>query len=259
MAKVLLILVDGMRPESIAACGSGYAKAMLESCRFSTVNAQTVFPSVTLPCHMSLFHSVAPQRHGILTNTFVPMARPVDGLVEKLHSAGKTCAFYYTWEQLRDVAQPGKLDYSFYSSMFHGRGAEADREATDAAIHAIKTVKPDFVFLYLGWADETGHRYGWLGKEYLSVVNDEWGNIKRAIAAAPDEYKIIITADHGGHDMNHGSELAEDMTIPVIVPEHGESDEFITDQINIIDIAPTIAKWLGVAADEQWAGKSFTM
>ena len=150
MAKVLLILVDGMRPESIAACGSGYAKAMLERCRFSTMNAQTVFPSVTLPCHMSLFHSVAPQRHGILTNTFVPMARPVDGLVEKLHSAGKTCAFYYTWEQLRDVAQPGKLDYSFYSSMFHGRGEEADREATDAAIHAIKTVKPDFVFLYLG-------------------------------------------------------------------------------------------------------------
>ena len=94
MDKVLLILVDGMRPDSIATCGSEYADNMLKSCRYKDMQAKTVFPSVTLPCHMSLFHSVVPQRHGILTNTFVPMARPVDGLIEKLHNAGKRCAFY---------------------------------------------------------------------------------------------------------------------------------------------------------------------
>ena len=88
MDKVLLILVDGMRPDSIAACGSEYAYNMLKGCRYKDMQAKTVFPSVTLPCHMSLFHSVVPQRHGILTNTFVPMARPVDGLIEKLHNAG---------------------------------------------------------------------------------------------------------------------------------------------------------------------------
>lgn len=122
MDKVLLILVDGMRPDSIAACGSEYADNMLKSCRYKDMQAKTVFPSVTLPCHMSLFHSVVPQRHGILTNTFVPMARPVDGLIEKLHNAGKRCAFYYTWEQLRDLAKPGMLDYSLYSAMFHEQG-----------------------------------------------------------------------------------------------------------------------------------------
>lgn len=122
MDKVSLILVDGMRPDSIAACGSEYADNMLKSCRYKDMQAKTVFPSVTLPCHMSLFHSVVPQRHGILTNTFVPMARPVDGLIEKLHNAGKRCAFYYTWEQLRDLAKPGMLDCSLYSAMFHEQG-----------------------------------------------------------------------------------------------------------------------------------------
>ena len=34
MDKVLLILVDGMRPDSIAACGSEYADNMLKSCRY---------------------------------------------------------------------------------------------------------------------------------------------------------------------------------------------------------------------------------
>ena len=47
--------------------------------------AQTVMPSVTLPCHMSLFHSVAPDRHGILTNTYTPQVRPINGICEQLH------------------------------------------------------------------------------------------------------------------------------------------------------------------------------
>ena len=59
MDKVLLILVDGMRPDSIAACGSEYADNMLKNCRYKDMQAKTVFPSVTLPCHMSLFHAAA--------------------------------------------------------------------------------------------------------------------------------------------------------------------------------------------------------
>lgn len=255
MDKVLLILVDGMRPDSIAACGSEYADNMLKSCRYKDMQAKTVFPSVTLPCHMSLFHSVVPQRHGILTNTFVPMARPVDGLIEKLHNAGKRCAFYYTWEQLRDLAMPGMLDCSLCSAMFHEQGIKADRTVTDAAIAAMAAEKPDFIFLYLGWADETGHRFGWMSEEYLDIVSEEWANIERVLAATPEEYKVLITADHGGHDMNHGSDAPEDMTIPVIIPEHGSPDEFTGEPISILEIAPTITKWLGAAPDEQWIGR----
>ena len=71
MKKVLLILVDGMRPDSLAACGNPFVGEMLAHSRY-TLTGQTVMPSVTLPCHMSLFHSVTPERHGILTNTYVP-------------------------------------------------------------------------------------------------------------------------------------------------------------------------------------------
>ena len=45
------------------------------------------------------------------------------------------------------------------------------------------------------------------------------------------------------------------MTIPVIIPEHGSPDEFTGKPISILDIAPTIAKWLGAAPDEQWIGR----
>ena len=31
------------------------------------------------------------------------------------------------------------------------------------------------------------------------------------------DYDVILTADHGGHDRIHGTELPEDMTIPVLM------------------------------------------
>ena len=62
--KVILILVDGMRPDGMMQCGNPFAQKLVENSTYS-LNARTVMPSVTLPCHMSLFHSVDPERHGI--------------------------------------------------------------------------------------------------------------------------------------------------------------------------------------------------
>ena len=103
--KVLLILADGFRPDALTACSHPFAARLYELGSYC-LNALTVYPSVTLPCHMSLFHSVSPDRHGILTNTYVPQARPVNGLCEQLRAAGKTCAFFYDWEELRDLSVP---------------------------------------------------------------------------------------------------------------------------------------------------------
>ena len=66
--KVILILVDGMRPDGMMGCGNPFAEKLIKESTYS-LTAQTVMPSVTLPCHMSLFHSVDPTRHGIVTNT----------------------------------------------------------------------------------------------------------------------------------------------------------------------------------------------
>ena len=78
MEKVIIILVDGMRPDAMEACGH----PLLEELRKTTAHCEhtrTVMPSVTLPCHMSLFHSVPPERHGTTTNIYMPQVRPVTG------------------------------------------------------------------------------------------------------------------------------------------------------------------------------------
>ena len=60
--KVILVLVDGMRPDGMLGCGHPFS-AELVSRSSHALDAQTVMPSVTLPCHMSLFHAVDPARH----------------------------------------------------------------------------------------------------------------------------------------------------------------------------------------------------
>ena len=111
--KVILVSIDGMRPDGLLQCGNPYVQQLMQMASY-TLDAQTVFPSVTLPCHMSLFHSVTPQRHGITTNLYMPQVRPVSGLFEQVKGSKKTSAMFYGWEPLRDVARPGSMIFSFF-------------------------------------------------------------------------------------------------------------------------------------------------
>ena len=50
--------------------------------------------------------------------------------------------------------------------------------------------------------------------------------------------------------------MPEDMVIPVIICGESFSQGEIDGDINIMDIAPTITKLLGVEPDEEWEGKA---
>ena len=130
--KVILISIDGMRPDGLLKCGNPYVGELRKKAYY-TLNARTVLPSVTLPCHMSLFHSVPPQRHGITSNIYAPMVRPLNGLFEQLANAGSINAFYYGWEPLRDVARPASLKYAEYIQAYTEE--YSDKSLTESAIN----------------------------------------------------------------------------------------------------------------------------
>ena len=252
--KVILISVDGMRPDGFLACGNPYIDELMKKATY-TLDGQTVLPSVTLPCHMSLFHSVTPQRHGITTNLYLPMARPINGLFEQLKNAGKSCAMYYGWEPLRDVARPDSLKYAEYISAYTEESA--DTALTDSALARIEKSKPDFVFLYMVDTDEKGgHDNGWMSKAYLDCIANGIDQVRRVIEEAGETYTVIVTADHGGHDRMHGTDMEEDVTIPMFF--HGpafEAGKELTD-ISLLEIAPTVASLLGAMPSPDWEGRA---
>jgi len=255
--KVLLIIVDGMRPDSMH--NIPFAQKFIKKSNY-TLNGTTVFPSVTLPCHMSLFHSVVPERHGITTNTYIPQVRPINGICEQLRIAKKTCAFFYNWEELRDLSRPGSLEYSFFASGDIYSYKEANIIIAQKFIEYINSASrnalPDFVFLYFGYVDWAGHAYGWMSNEYLQAVCESWDCIEKITAYLPDSYTTFITSDHGGHERSHGTDQNEDMIIPFIIngPCFNENKEL--KNINIIDIAPTIVDLLDAEPASEWEGQS---
>lgn len=253
MEKVVLVLVDGMRPDGAMQCGHTYPAELCQKSAYS-LKARTVMPSVTLPCHMSLFHSVDPDRHGILSNTYVPQVRPIVGLFDQLDQFGKKCAFFNTWEELRDLCRPGHLHtYVCYNQH---KAEDTDTKITDTAIDYIRREEPDFTFIYLGETDEVGgHSCGWMSEQYMKSVAKAWDCIEKLHKSLPDDYTLIVTADHGGYNRSHGSDLPEDMTIPVFFcgPKFTPGTE-LTD-VSIKDIATTVAHLLEVPPVKEWEGK----
>ena len=252
--KVVLISIDGMRSDGFEQCANPYIDELKKIASY-TLNARTVFPSVTLPCHMSLFHSVTPERHGITTNVYMPQVRPVNGLFEQLKNAGKVSAMFYGWEPLRDVSRPGSLKKADYINAYSFE--HTDAMLTDSALDYIAMAKPDFVFLYMVETDEKGgHDNGWMSEAYLDYINRAISNVKRVIEETNGEYTVIVTADHGGHDRSHGSDMDEDMTIPMVFygPQFAPGKEL--SGVSILDIAPTIAEIMEVQKAKEWEGKS---
>ena len=253
MEKVILISIDGMRPDGFTGCGHPFARRMMELGSY-TLDARTVMPSVTLPCHMSMFHSVPSERHGVTTNTYVPMARPLNGLFEQIKLLGGVSAMYYGWEPLRDVSRPESLKYAGFMNAY--MADHTDAILTDMALERIGKSRPDFVFLYMVETDEKGgHDGGWMTPVYLDTVAAAIGNVRRVYEAAGNEYTIVVTADHGGHDRSHGTDLTEDMTIPMFFMGKSFEPGKELHGVSILDIAPTIAAVMGVPAAPEWEGK----
>ena len=252
--KVILISIDGMRPDGLLQCGNPFVEELMKKSTY-TLDAASMNPPVTLPCHMSIFHSVTPERHGMLTNTYMPMVRPVDSLFQQISRAGGRSAMYYNWEPLRDVSCPGCLKHAEFIMSYSTD--HTDRLLAESAIRYLKKYAPDFVFLYMVETDQKGgHDHGWMSEPYLKCIYDAIDNVKAVLEAAGEKYTVILTTDHGGHDRAHGLNIPEDMTIPMffIGPEFEPGKQI--SGVSLLDIAPTVAEIMGVPAARDWEGRS---
>lgn len=251
--KVLLILVDGMRPDSLKGIGEAEDLMAKSAC---ALDAQTIIPPVTLPCHMSLFHSVPAERHGILSNRFTPMSRPIDGIFETVSQARILSAMYYNYHPLRYLARAETVVYEYFDCLDLDGPEISNGRVTAKAIEGINEHRLGFIFTYLGSPDSAGHNYGWMTDEYLQSVRSSWKCIAQLLEAAGDDYTVIVTADHGGHDRDHGVDIPDDMNIPIIIKGPDFEPGSRIEGANIMDIAPTVTDLLQIPHPKEWEGKS---
>lgn len=252
MSSVVLIMLDGLRPDALTQAYTPRMDAFMQNGAY-TLAARSVMPSITLPCHTSIFHSVPPSRHGILDNVWHSMARPVVGLVDAAKNAGKRSAFFHNWEPLRDLNRPENLHFAFYVNT--SAELDGDRPVMEAAIRYIPEYRFDFTFVYFGVIDTAGHRFGWMSDGYMRQIESTDAYVGSVLDVLPADATVIIHADHGGHDRSHGTDSPEDMTIPWMIGGAGVKPGHVIGQpVSLLDTAPTIAHLLGIPRPNDWEG-----
>lgn len=254
---VVYISIDGVRPDAIEQAHTPTFDWLMQQGSYS-FEARSVMPSITLPCHMSIFHSVPPERHNVLSNIYTPMVRPVAGLVEVLTQAGKRSASFFSWEPLRDLSRPSSLSLSHFSA-YENDPDQSDVRVISKALPHLKTGEFDFYFLYLGSVDEVGHLSGWMSPAYMQQVEHIDHLIGQVLATLPPKARVLIHSDHGGHDRMHGTDKDEDMRIPWFLWGEGvKQNQTIETPINLLDSAPTLCHLLAVQPDKLWEGRVIT-
>ena len=251
--KVLMILCDGMRPDAVDICKHPFVSVLKNQAAYNP-HAQTVFPSFTLPCHMSLFHSVEPFEHGTLENVYTPYKD--NGLFEQLRDNNKNTAMFYSWGELKDLYKPYSLCYGKFVSETYIDSYEMTEMLTNDCENFIAEHKPDFAFLYLETTDGIGHEKGWGSDEYYKAAYHSFSMIEQIMSNLPKDYSVIILADHGGHDFTHGTDLPIDMTIPIFIKTDRKIDYERFEKATILDIAPTVCDIIGVDCSSVCKGKS---
>lgn len=257
--RVLLIILDGCRPDALQQAHTPHLDSLWQTGTY-TWNAQSVMPSVTLPCHNSMLRGVDPARHGVgADNVFRQTALNYPSLFDVSAQANKHNAMFYSWEQLRDLSAPGSLKMSYCRAADFGQ--DNDTSVAQVAADYLVGAQPDFCVLYLGDIDISGHLYGWMSKEYLAAVetNDQAvGTVLTRLEQSRlrEQYAILVQSDHGGHDTDHGTDNPEDMTIPWILNGQGiRRGHALRDTVRMVDTPSTIAHMLGLASPLEWEGR----
>lgn len=253
--KLALIVFDGLRPDAIRQAKTPVIENLIKH-GASTMRAQTVDPSLTLPAFASLLSGLPVTEHGIDWNDYEPMRgylkAPTFFEIASLAS-GKLAAMFLNKEKLLHVAKPDRGMLLQMCSITEP-GCNAQRIALDV-ITAYKTStegKPSIFIIHFADPDIVGHDKGWMSKSYLRAVE----NSDRALGSLIKGFQelglykdmvMIVTSDHGGHDTTHGTPSPEDTTIPWIAAGPGiKSGYEIKQPVSIIDTGATALRALGI-------------
>jgi len=257
---VVVVSIDGLRPDAIRKYNTPNLRRLMAEGSF-TMEASTIMPSKTLPSHTSMLTGTEPEQHGVTWNSeemeeHGHIATPTIFAAAK--QAGFHTAAFFSKTKFEHLAAPGTLDHVETPSNFLGKRL-ADNTVGQVEKY-LKRNTPNLLFVHIGEPDFVGHIAGWMSSPYgwaVEEADDEVGDLLKAAdkAYGAGNYTVIVTADHGGHGRDHGSDDPRDVTIPWIVWGQGvRAGEDLGTGIRTMDTAATALWLLGVEPANAIAG-----
>jgi predicted AlkP superfamily pyrophosphatase or phosphodiesterase len=258
-SHLILVSIDGLRPDAIGVFSAPTLQRLMREGSY-TLAASTIVPSKTLPSHTSMLTGQTPDRHGVLWNNVATAETDVISLptiFSVARAKGCRTAAFYSKAKFEPLQQPGTLDYSQAPGGWFGRWS-GERTVGDVEKY-LAGARPNLLFVHLADPDREGHRSGWMSAAYGRAIHESDLVLARLLAIADrtfgaHEYTLIVTADHGGHDRNHGSDDPRDVTIPWIAWGRGVKPGALGTAVQTMDTASTALWLLGLDPPSDWAG-----
>ncbi len=265
--KVLLIGLDGVRVDVLAAAYTPHLDALIAEGTFSD-HAQTRPPTVSGPGWSSMVTGVWADKHRVTGNDFSgnDYAAYPDFLsrLEQVNPAFQTFAVL-DWPPLGVSASGGPMIGDAIDRKINIDGDSLGYRAADslsvvAAAAYLAQEDPDAAFVYLGNIDVVGHDTHSLAPAYRAAIEAADAQVGALVAAlrrrptfAGEDWLILMSTDHGRRDDGgHGGVSPEERRIFYLAAGPSARKGTPADTVYIVDVAVTALAHLGVALDPAW-------
>ena len=252
--KVLVIGIDGCRPDALLAAQAPHLRCLMDNGAFSTT-AQTGDIPVSGPGWSSLLTGVWREKHGVRDNKFEGsnFGEYPDCIARfKKAYPERSTASVVNWEPIRTRILRGAD---------HNAVHKTDAVVEADACRLLRTSSPDLLFVHFDDVDDAGHKYGFdpHGRRYLAAIERVDAHVGRIIAAlcerptaSVEDWLVVVSTDHGGLGKDHDRNVPENRTIFLIVSGPSAARGPIEPPPTSVDVAPTVLRHLGVSLDPTW-------
>ncbi|MGQ7944294.1 alkaline phosphatase family protein [Flavobacterium sp. WC2509] len=188
----------------------------------------------------------------------------------------KKTAIFSTWKDNRtkligsDAKAAGNLNPDFVFDGYekdiikfpHDKNGDfynkIDNYVVENACKTIAASAPDLSWIYLEYTDEMGHRHG-DSPEFLNALDQldsQIGKLYKTIQKREkennEEWMVIITTDHGRDTFGfkHGGQTNRERNTWMATNYAGINDYYKKQQPGIVDITPTILRFLNISPSQ---------
>lgn len=218
--KVLIIGIDGCRPDALQAANTPNLDALVANATYSW-DALNDGITISGPGWSSMLTGVWHDKHGVTGNSFSGSnydAFPHFFKRVEDYNSNLSTASICQWGPINDFIALSHADYSLNV----GSGDAVKNEAIDYLTNNLG----DVLFLHFDDVDHAGHAYGFSPDvaNYINTIEEVDADIGEVVdflhnrpVFAAENWIIIISTDHGGLGTSHGGTSIEEENIFVIV------------------------------------------
>ena len=239
--KVMIIGIDGVRPDALEFAATPYLDGLIANGLYSpdALNDDITFSG---PGWSAILCGVWSEKHGVTNNNFsgsnYEAYPPIFKYLEDLDPEYNTLSICH-WSPINDFIVQDFADFKLNVS--------ADADVANQAAAYLTANDPDAVFLHFDDVDGAGHSSGFSPEvpAYIAAIEatDAYlGTVLDALENRPtyaeEDWLILVTTDHGGIGFGHGGNTIEEKDIFVIASGNSVPTALIEKDSTVTSDAP---------------------